>query len=58
MFDDLHTIDWESLRVPDAPKWIRGLISEDIPLRDESLIICETRISMNDPSWHSMSFFT
>ena len=36
MFDGIDKIDWQKLRVPDAPKWIQGLVSENTAFRDES----------------------
>ena len=36
MFDDLYVIDWQKFNLPDTPKWIVGLVSNDEFEREES----------------------
>jgi hypothetical protein len=38
MFSDLSNVDWEMLRVPEAPSWIEGLVSVDTLTREESFL--------------------
>lgn len=36
MFDDLDQIDWAGLHAEQAPQWIKGLVSENQSIRNQS----------------------